>query len=115
MLTIRDAQVHALVAPRRRAYLESMLELVRRKHAAHVDDLADGVVLGRMAGALDRAARHGLEDGESLGRFVELGALFGEHFDTEPWAAPILAELAVHGAERTMRYLHATGLLMLDV
>jgi hypothetical protein len=111
MLRIRREQMQTLGDGRREKYVRQMLALLRTRYPQTLAEATDEDLVASIHAGMDAGPRHGFEDDEGLGRFVELAALLGPGFEAEDWASSLLLSA---DAGRSLRLYHA-GLLRVDL
>ncbi len=104
MLIIRSAQLAALA----RAALAERLVRTLRADVPAAAGLGSEALRARIDEALERAARHELEDDRDLTTFARLTLAIGPRFDEHPAIAASLASGDVHPTERLRRLLAET-------
>lgn len=112
MLIIRDRQIDALVAARRREFLQRLVRMLRRHWPGECAALGAAGVRRRVEGALALAARYGIDGEAHLARLLNVTMALGEDFDRDPrypWAAVVLEEEAFAPRHKVQRLCELTA------
>jgi hypothetical protein len=93
MISIRPEQMSALDASVRERFIGRMVEHLRRCFPERCAASSDADMRQRISRAMDRAAQYEIRRERDLGRFLDVGMIFGETFDTDcPWATAVLGQ-----------------------
>ncbi len=92
MIAIRPEQSSAFDAYMRENFITRMAGHLRRSFPRQCDGVSEAELRARIGRAMDRAAVYEIRKERDIARFLDVGMIFGENFDTEmPWAAERLA------------------------
>lgn len=84
MLTIRKEQMNVFEDERERDFVDRVMQFLKERHTAVVEDLSDDVLRQRVQVALERGRNHGLTWESSLVGFVALMFEVAPNFDQHP-------------------------------
>lgn len=109
MFKIRNEQVQALDAARRRDFENEMVQHLA-SYAPKLCEVAGQIsVRSAIQRGMERAERHGFENRGPMRLYLELMALYGCDFDSDPllpWAARVLGDPTIPGQSERADRLH---------
>lgn len=111
MWTLRQEQIEAFAAVRRRAFAERVLPLLRKHWPEECAALGEAAARERIESAVVRARRYGVVKEYDVLRFVNMTFALHEDFDTDeryPWAAAFLNDPGIPGTRKMDRLCELT-------
>lgn len=111
MLTIRNEQKDVLTSASFEAWL---LDHARRFFAAVCAEFGPDGTLTFIREMVQRARRHGLRGGPEISSYLDLAFTFGRDFESDAWAADLVAEADGHWSAFTIDALYEAAVEELD-
>jgi len=88
VISIRPEQASAFDSYMRESFIERMVGHLRRSFPRQCATGSEESLRVRISHAMDRAAKYDIRKERDVARFLDVGMVFGENFDTEcSWAA----------------------------
>jgi len=98
MLTIRDEQFKALSA----GHLErDLVRYLRQRFPTTLAQKSDADLQEIGQASREIGARHGITDDRDIGTIADLTVMYGQGFESEPWAAEVLGDSMLAGPDKT--------------
>ena len=94
VLKIEAAQWIGLEAAAKKDALPRLVDYVNRRFPSVFADAAQDRLETWMEAQVSMANAHGFENDEHVALYLDLVVMYGHNFAREPWAAPILDDIA---------------------
>ena len=111
MLTIRNEQMDVLADA---SFEPWLLDHARCFFAAECAELGPDGTLTFVREMVQRARRYGLRGGPEISSYLDLAFTFGRDFESDAWAAALVAEADGHWSEFTIDALYEAAMEELD-
>lgn len=114
-MELRPEQLTVLRLPHAERFHRDLIAHLQRFFAEQTEQLGPLELSAWVGRVLTRGRAHGFRKGPDLCMFANLAMIFGQQFDTEPWALEVLRSGRYQGdASWRMRRLYLQGMRQLE-
>ena len=91
MIALRPEQMNAFDSYMRESFIQRMAGHLRRSFPRQCEGLSEESLRARIERGMERAKSYGILKERDVARYLDVGMVFGENFDTQcDWAAAYL-------------------------